>query len=247
MTKDNKKTKVKSNAQKSTSSVVTQETVPVTTQVSTPVTTQETTSVKKVTKKATKKTAQPVVTDTVAPQTVVESVPENVVLTQTEKSDQVSTVELTNELYNDIQQLGFMLSSIKNKFRVMEKKHAREIKHVQKINAKRKMKGNRQPSGFVKPTLISNELATFLNKPLGSEMARTEVTRDINTYIRANSLQCKKNGRKILPDEKLKSLLKLQPSDELTYFNLQRYMKVHFLKKDPESGEVSAFTPPVVS
>ena len=71
----------------------------------------------------------------------------------------------------------------------MEKKHAREIKHVQKMNAKRKMKGNRQPSGFVKPTLISNELATFLHKPLGSEMARTEVTQDINTYIRATSLQ----------------------------------------------------------
>ena len=220
MTKD-KKTKVKSTVQKA---------APVVTQESVPVVTQETTSVKKATKKTSKKTTQPVVSETVVTETVVECVPENVVTSQLEKCDQTSTVDLTNELYNDIQQLGFMLSSIKNKFRVMEKKHAREIKHVQKMNAKRKMKGNRQPSGFVKPTLISNELATFLNKPLGSEMARTEVTRDINTYIRANSLQCKDNGRKILPDEKLKNLLKLQPSDELTYINLQKYMSPHFAK-----------------
>ena len=58
-----------------------------------------------------------------------------------------------------------------------------KFKTVQKQNAKRKRKqGNRSPSGFVKPTLISNELASFLNKSQGSEMARTEVTREINAY-----------------------------------------------------------------
>ena len=61
-------------------------------------------------------------------------------------------------------------------------------------------------------------------------MARTSVTRDINTYIRTNNLQDKENGRKINPDAKLASLLKLKQSDELTYFNLQRYMSPHFAK-----------------
>ena len=61
-------------------------------------------------------------------------------------------------------------------------------------------------------------------------MARTEVTRDINTYIRSHNLQDKANGRKINPDNKLASLLKLTDKDELTYFNLQRYMSPHFTK-----------------
>jgi chromatin remodeling complex protein RSC6 len=61
-------------------------------------------------------------------------------------------------------------------------------------------------------------------------MARTEVTRDINAYIRKNNLQDKANGRKINPDEKLAELLKLKKTDELTYFNLQRYMSPHFAK-----------------
>jgi upstream activation factor subunit UAF30 len=61
-------------------------------------------------------------------------------------------------------------------------------------------------------------------------MARTEVTRDINKYIRTNKLQDETNGRKINPDSKLAALLKLKKTDELTYFNLQRYMSPHFAK-----------------
>ena len=107
----------------------------------------------------------------------------------------------------------------------------RELKLAQKTGAKRKRKtGNRAPSGFVKPTLISDELATFLEKPSGTEMARTDVTREINKYIRAHDLQDKSNGRKINPDTKLSSLLKLNDTDELTYFNLQKYMSIHFQK-----------------
>ena len=61
-------------------------------------------------------------------------------------------------------------------------------------------------------------------------MARTEVTRDINKYIRTHKLQDEANGRKINPDSKLAALLKLKKTDELTYFNLQRYMSPHFAK-----------------
>jgi upstream activation factor subunit UAF30 len=84
----------------------------------------------------------------------------------------------------------------------------------------------------VKPTKISDELANFLEKPLGSEMARTDVTREINKYIRSQNLQDKDNGRKINPDAKLQTLLKIKTTDELTYFNLQRYMSPHFFKTE---------------
>jgi chromatin remodeling complex protein RSC6 len=78
--------------------------------------------------------------------------------------------------------------------------------------------------------LISDELAVFLGKPKGSLLARTEVSKGINLYIREKGLQDKANGRKIIPDASLTTLLKLQGNEELSYFNLQRYIKHHFQK-----------------
>ena len=142
----------------------------------------------------------------------------------------------STEFLAKLNQLNIIVSSLKNEYRVMEKKWSRELKIAQKVNSKRKRKsGNRAPSGFVKPTRISDELAKFLDKAPGTEMARTDVTREINKYIRGQNLQDKDNGRKINPDTKLTSLLKLKKTDELTYFNLQRYMSPHFFKavKEP--------------
>ena len=143
------------------------------------------------------------------------------------------------DFMSKLQQVSSLISSLKSEFRSLEKKASRELKSANKAGARRKRKtGNRSPSGFVKPTLISNELAVFLGKTQGTEMARTEVTREINAYIRTNKLQDTQNGRKINADKKLKTLLKLNEGDELTYFNLQRYMSPHFAKTSSVSAAV---------
>ena len=67
-----------------------------------------------------------------------------------------------------LQQLSAVISALKTEFRTLEKKATRELKTAAKVSNKRKRKtGNRSPSGFVKPTLISDELATFLGKTTG--------------------------------------------------------------------------------
>lgn len=131
-----------------------------------------------------------------------------------------------------IQQLTSLLAALKQDYKTLDKTINREMKVLQKHSRKRKPNANRAPSGFVKPTLISTELAKFLGKDDGTEMARTEVSKEINQYIRAHSLQDKDNGRIIKADAKLKKLLNLNDQDQLTYFNLQRYMKHHFIKTD---------------
>lgn len=149
-----------------------------------------------------------------------------------EAGDSTSQLETAFALFHaQLQEHASASAKLRAEFRALEKAAIREVRNAQKAGAKRKRKsGNRSPSGFVKPTLISNELAAFLNKPQGTMMARTEVTREINAYIRQHSLQDKENGRKINPDTKLTALLKLKKTDELTYFNLQRFMSCHFAK-----------------
>lgn len=132
-----------------------------------------------------------------------------------------------------IQQVNNLLSTLKSDYKTLEKNVVRELKAAQKSSSRRKKtsSGNRAPSGFVKPTLISDELAKFLGKSSGTEMARTEVSKEINAYINSNKLKDQKNGRIIHPDSKLTVLLNVKAGDELTYFNLQKYMKHHFIKK----------------
>ena len=177
--------------------------------------------------KAAKKAAAPKAEKVVAAPVVVEVVAAEVAVAEPAAS---VTSEFT-EFMTKLQQLGTLISSLKTEFRSLEKKASRELKTAAKASHKRKRKtGNRSPSGFVKPTLISDELAAFLGKGKGTQMARTEVTREINAYIRANQLQDKTNGRRINADTNLASLLKLTSGEELTYFNLQRYMSPHFAK-----------------
>ena len=78
------------------------------------------------------------------------------------------------------------------------------------------------------PRPITPELCEFLGKPAGTKMARMDVTKEINAYIRAHELQDAANGRQINPDKKLAELLNIPAGDVLTYFNLQQYLSPHF-------------------
>ena len=158
------------------------------------------------------------------------SVPETTVTDSVEEVVPPTMQDQFQVLLAQLSSLRSQLTTVTSQVRALSKRADRELKQAQKASRKKRKSGNRAPSGFVKPTKISLELSTFLGKPKGSEMARTEVTREINAYIRKHDLQDPKNGRRILADAPLRKLLKLKKSDELTYFNLQRYMSPHFAK-----------------
>jgi len=130
-----------------------------------------------------------------------------------------------------IQQVTAILSSMRSDYKVLEKSVSRELKNASKAKRSKKAANpNRQPSGFVKPSVISEELIKFLGKEAGTMMSRVEVSKEINSYITANQLKDKVSGRQINPDAKLAKLLKVGKDEVLTYFNLQKYLKIHFIK-----------------
>ena len=140
-------------------------------------------------------------------------------------------------LQNEFKNLSNTLSSLKsqitmslNQVRRIEKNVNKRFRVLERKINKNKNKGSRKPSGFALPTKISNQLCQFMNEPIGVSMARTEVTQYIIQYIKNKKLQDKTNGRKIKPDDALKSLLNIKKNEDLTYFNLQKYMNQHFVK-----------------
>jgi chromatin remodeling complex protein RSC6 len=145
--------------------------------------------------------------------------------------------QIDDELFNQFDQLfkelSFMkahVSMIQQTVKQLEKNVKKQMNVLNKQVTKSKNKGNRLPSGFAKPTKVTKELCEFMNKSEGTEIARTEVTRTLVAYIKENKLENNTNSKIISPDDKLKVLLGLDDSQELTYFNIQKYMNKHFVK-----------------
>ena len=150
-------------------------------------------------------------------------------------SDNIDTLQTAET--DDTDKVQDLINSILHRHEVIEtenKKLLSEtkklIKSIHKKNTKKqKNQSTKSPSGFAKPSQITEELCKFLNKEVGTEMARTQVTKELNNYIKENKLQNPDKKKYINPDEKLKKLLKVDES--FTYFELQKYMSHLFPKK----------------
>ena len=136
--------------------------------------------------------------------------------------------EQFSDLLGQLATLRNQVTAVTTQVRVLAKRSERELKQALKASKKKRKAGNKEPSGFTKPAKISSELAAFLGKAEGTEMARTEVTKELQKYILSHKLQDPSNRRNINPDAKLRKLLGMKKSDSLTYFNLQKWMKPHF-------------------
>lgn len=181
------------------------------------------TASKKAEKPVAKKAAEPVKVE--AP---VEATSEAEVVDKTSVSAQL--LEEKNQAHTNFQLIMNTVSALKANMKNIDKLTARLMKEAAKSSKKKKASNGL--SGFEKPTLISDELAAFFGKEKDTLMARTEVSKLIHEYVKSHNLQKEGNRRVIKPDSKLQKLLGTDSSkEELTYFNLQKYLKKHFRKE----------------
>lgn len=195
---------------------------------------------KKTSKSSTKKTSDKKVET--PPEPVVETPPEPVVetpvvetpLVESQDSDENYDAEFT-EVKDALKSALEIIKGLNTKVNALEKRVARDRKVMNKKmkgRVKRVVDPNKPPSGFAKPGPISEELAKFLKLGKDELIARTEVTKRITKYCQEKNLQKPEDKRTIHADKTLKDLLRLKKGDELTFFNLQKYMKVHYPNKE---------------
>ena len=151
-----------------------------------------------------------------------------------DSSDDSWVIDQFTKINDSLTLFKMQISTLQKVVKTVEKDVKKELKNLKKDKKKDKPRAKRAPSGFAKPTKVTKELCDFMNKPDGSEIARTEVTKALVCYIKTNNLielgQDLKN--KIIPDEKLKNLLGIEDEkNDLTYFNIQKYMNKHFYSK----------------
>ena len=128
-----------------------------------------------------------------------------------------------------------LLAGLVSDVKKLDKRVHKEIKEARKRRRRSKTEEGaegadakpRTPSIFERPVQVTDELCSFLGKPKGTLMSRSEVTKGVNGYVKEKNL---KNKHDITPDASLKKLLQIADGDSLTYFNLQRYLNRHYVK-----------------
>jgi chromatin remodeling complex protein RSC6 len=117
------------------------------------------------------------------------------------------------------------------------KKEQRDSKKKRKVNPadmtpeqRKAWEARRANNAFLVQRPLTAELCTFMGVPAGSKRSQTEVTKFISDYVKSHSCYDPQFKRRIIPNAALAKLLRVDDKTEVTYLNLQKFLKVHFVK-----------------
>ena len=117
------------------------------------------------------------------------------------------------------------------------KKEARDSKKKRRVDPstmtpeqKAAWEARRANNAFLKQKALSPELAAFMGIKAGEKRSQTEVTKFISEYVKSHNCYDPSFKRRIIPNAALAKLLRVDDKTEVTYLNLQKFLKVHFVK-----------------
>jgi chromatin remodeling complex protein RSC6 len=153
---------------------------------------------------------------------------------------ELSALDALNSYLKDLNDFKTTFAEFHKRGKEIKKLVEKEMKDLKTYSKKKRTrKPDSKPGGFRKPVKISDEMCEFIGIPKGKKLARTEVSKKLNEYIRDNNLQHEKDRRIIKPDEKLLALFSDEYKDEcrLDFFTMQKYIKHHYIKDDDDDDE----------
>ena len=137
--------------------------------------------------------------------------------------------ELTARVRGLVAQALETAKALKRDARDSKKRHRKNPADMT-VEERATWEARRANNAFLKQRPISDELASFMGLPAKSQRSQTDVTKFVATYVKTHSCFDPSFKRRIVPDTKLAKLLRAKDGQEVTYLNLQSFLKVHFLK-----------------
>ena len=160
------------------------------------------------------------------------------IITEIETVTKVDAYEQLKSVLNTLTEQSSVIKGMVNTIRTAIKESEKQSKELEKLRNKRtRVKVERSadalPSGITKPVAITDELATFLGVAPGTLVPRNEVTKGVSTYVKKHEISDPANKQRFVLDDRpaaniLRTLLG-NPSEDVTYFNLQKYLKHHYI------------------
>jgi chromatin remodeling complex protein RSC6 len=139
-----------------------------------------------------------------------------------------SVEDRVQELLRVVSGLKTEIGSVCTQLKELDKAIKKDRKAAAQAT-KKSPESKRKPTGFALPGRVSDQLAEFMGLEPGAKVARTAATKAVVEYISEHKLQKPSDRRIIVPDEFLRGLLGSEPDDEVTYFNLQKFLNRHFV------------------
>jgi chromatin remodeling complex protein RSC6 len=170
-------------------------------------------------------TTQPTVVETVQTETRTA----DAILSNLQETLKALSSEVSSKIREAVKEATEATKALKREARD-SKKRRRKNPADMTPEEKKAWEARRANNAFLKLRPISDELSTFMGLPSKSQRSQTDVTKYISNYVKTHNCFDPNFKRRIIPDAKLTKLLRIKDGQEVTYLNLQSFLKVHFLK-----------------
>ena len=200
-----------------------------TTTATTPVASTEVAAPKVARKSAAKAEVTVPTTTTAAPAVATETRSADAILTSIQESLRALNTEFTARVRAAVHDAQEAAKALKREQRNSKRKHKKNPDDM--TPEERKVwEARRANNAFLKLRPISDELSTFMGLPPKSQRSQTDVTKFISNYVKVHNCFDPNFKRRIIPDAKLGKILRVKDGQDVTYLNLQSFLKVHFIK-----------------
>jgi chromatin remodeling complex protein RSC6 len=142
--------------------------------------------------------------------------------------------ELQTRLRDAVKGVQDAIKAAKREARDGKKKKRKDPKDMSPEELKT-YEARRANNAFLVQRPLTDELAAFMGLKSGEKRSQTEVTKFISGYVKQHNCFDPNFKRRILPNAALGKLLRVSDKDEVTYLNLQSFLKVHFIKTAPKA------------
>ena len=174
-------------------------------------------------------TPTPAPASTPAPAPVADSRSADAILTSVQEALRALNVEVTGRVRALVADAVAAAKTLKREARD-SKRRVRKDPATMTPEERATWEARRANNAFLKLRPITDELAAFMGVPAKSQKSQTDVTKFVSQYVKTHGCFDPSFKRRIVPDAKLGKLLRAKDGQEITYLNLQSFLKVHFIK-----------------